>query len=182
MPGQAHEIVKWSDAIAKSVLHKAVRRAEVELAAFAAAWLMVHGKKAGIEAAWRCILAFAGEDLCGEGADRIAALHYCWKEGHECANLFASIINLCRLVKPTSVDLPDRAPGQLLRSGDELKNAALVWIQGGDGAAPREIPVPDYALDHHNGFEQTADKWWDHVNVLGPASPWRADAVRVKHR
>jgi hypothetical protein len=176
---------QWTISIAKSVLHKSMRRADVEYAAYAAAWLIDHyertvgSRKKGLAAAWRCVLAFPSEDLCGEGVERVAALNHCCREGHEADNLFAAIIHLCRLVDPSSVQLPVRESGQLNRWADELKNAAIVWVQGREGLHPRKMTVPDYALDHHCGFEKTTEKWWRQTNTLGPASPWREDAVRV---
>ncbi|MBN2002982.1 MAG: hypothetical protein JXA21_06465 [Anaerolineae bacterium] len=152
----------WNMWVAMSALHKALRHGDVETAAYAAAWLSQWPKLA--EAAWRRVCAFPAEDLAGEGAERVAALHHNWVAGHEDDNLFAAILYLCELVKARE--------GALDRRADELKCAALYWVSGG-----RQMEPPSYAEDVHTGGG-TLDDWWGQVNALAPASPWREDAMR----
>lgn len=153
----------WNMWIATSTLHKALRRGDVETAAYAAGWLATRGDNFRASA-WRRVLAMPAEDLCGEGAERVAALHYNEANGHELDNLFAAIIYLCEVVTARA--------GVLDRRADELKNATLYWLQGG-----REVKVPEYAKDVHAGMGTLAD-WWADVNASAPASPWREDAQR----
>lgn len=166
LPGPARGV--WNQSLAVSALHKSLRKGDIETAAYCAAWLGRY--EAGRNAAWRRVLAFPSEDLSGEGAERVAALYRCWEAGHEDDNLFAAILYLCRLVRgePT----PERKEG-LNREADELKNAAIWWIQSG-----KVVPPPAEAYDVHTGSDTLAS-WWASVNNLAPASPWREDAQRM---
>lgn len=152
----------WNMSVAKSALHKAMRRGDVDTAAYAAAYLCAKGIY-GQEAAWRRVLAFPAEDMCGEGVERVIALYHAWRDGHELDNLFAAIIYLCELAKRG-----------LNRSADELKNAAFYWVDSG-----KEVKVPDYAYDVHTGVG-TLREWWDDVNKLAQPSKWREDAMKYK--
>lgn len=160
---------KWFHSLAVSALHKCLRLGDIETSAHATAWLMRY--PSGQSAAWRRLLAFCAEDLGGEGCERVAALHYNWVQGHEDDNIYAAIIHLCRLVKgvPTV-----REPGQLNREADELKCAAIYWVQIDKPATP-----PQEANDMHLGNGTLMD-WWNVVNKLGPASPWRDDAMKMR--
>jgi hypothetical protein len=63
---------------------------------------------------------------------------------------------------------------RLNREADELKNAALYWVQGG-----RDWLPPDYAKDVHAGAKgATLEDWWNDVNTSSDPSPWREDAMK----
>ncbi len=156
---------KWNPKMGTSTLHKAIRHGDVEMAAYAAAYLCSLGY-GGIMSAWRRVLAVPGEDLNGSGVEKVVAFYQAWNVGKELDNLFAAILHLCTLVQERG--------GKLDRSADELKNAATHWIQSG-----REVEPPDYAYDWHSGHG-TLQGWWDQVNAMGPASKWREDAMKVK--
>lgn len=154
---------KWNMWVAMSALHKALRHADVEAAAYAAAWLCQFPKLK--HAAWRRVCAFTAEDLNGEGAERIAALHYNWSVSHEDDCLFSAILYLC--------DLVEQRGGKLERTADELKCAAFYWVHN----QGRVLDPPEYAEDVHTGSGSLAD-WWAQVNALGDPSVWREDAMK----
>ena len=166
LPGPAKGV--WNHSLAVSALHKSLRMGLIETAAYCAAWLCRY--KRGKDAAWRRVLAFPSEDMGGEGVERVIALYRCWEAGHEDDNLFDAIIYLCRLV--TGEPTPERKKG-LNREADELKCAAIWWIQSG-----KVVDPPKEAYDMHVGAGTLAS-WWANVNKLGPASPWREDAVQL---
>jgi len=166
LPGPARGV--WNHSLAVSALHKSLRMGLIETAAYCAAWLCRYTR--GKSAAWRRVLAFCSEDLGGEGAERVAALYTCWQGGHEDDNLFSAIIYLCRLV--TGEPTLERKKG-LNREADELKCAAIWWIQSG-----KVVDPPREAYDIHAGSGTLAG-WWADVNKLGPPSPWRTDAMRM---
>ena len=166
-------IMGWNYGLATSTLHKAMRRGDIETAAFAAAFLLKRG--GGPDRAWRRVLAFPSEDLSGVGVERVAALFVAYNGGHEDDNLFAAIIYCCNLAAlgKTVVDEIEnsRKPGRLDRTADELKNAMFARMQQDD-----LLPVPSYAADVHTGQGTLAD-WWADVNSAADPSPWREKAM-----
>ncbi|MBP8055148.1 MAG: hypothetical protein KA314_04870 [Chloroflexi bacterium] len=111
--------IKWDHRKAVSALHKALRRGDEKTAQFAAAYLLRYDL--GAQGAWRRILAFPAEDMAGEGAQVVARNYLAWKDARCDEIAFLTIHHLCELV---------RMKGQLDRSADEFKCAALAWCQG----------------------------------------------------
>lgn len=162
----------WWKSLAVSCLHKALRRGDVNTAAYCAGWLL-QNREFKMNA-WRRILSFPSEELSGEGIERVNALYQAWKDCYEDDNLFAAIIYLCRLVNGEAT--PQRKPGDLNREADELKNAVIFWMQAGKTCTP----LPEAWDCHMTGHVATLDEFWEYANRLGPASQWRADAVQAK--
>jgi len=151
----------WEPRLATSTLHKAIRRGDAETAAYAAAFLSESGYQ-GTLSAWRRVLAVPAEDLNGFGVEKVVAFYQAWNAGHELDHLFAAILYLCGVVKEHGLD----------RTADELKNAALYWVNGG-----RDTQPPEYAFDCHSGHGTVA-QWWEQVNAQCAPSQWREDAMK----
>ncbi len=118
--------IKWDHRLAVSALHKSLRRADVVMAQFAAAFLMRYDL--GGRAAWRRMMAFPAEDMMGAGAIMVAQNYGLWKESRCDEIAFRTVHSLCQLVRERG--------GTLDRQADELKNAAIAWNQG------MRLPLP----------------------------------------
>lgn len=111
--------------IAVSGLHKALRKGAIEQANYCAAFLSRY--TLGAYAAWRRVLAFPAEDFGGVGAEVVVALYHSYRSTGNYDTIYAAIHYLCELVQ---------VAGRLNRDADELKCAALFWLQGGKDSRP----------------------------------------------
>lgn len=137
----------------------------METAAFAAAYLLRYDPYA----VWRRLMAFVSEDLTGAGNAHIhaASFYQCWRTSKEEDNIYACIIKLCEIV---------RKLGTLDRTADELKCAAVAWVNGvGELAGMRP---PEYSYDVHTG-QGTDEDWWSGVNEMWAGSKYQADAMKT---
>lgn len=165
---------KWYRSLAVSTVHKALRSGDTEMCAYAAGWLLQYSNWSMF--VWRRLMAFPSEDISGEGAVRVAALYSAWnymKEFGPRANnaIFAAIIHLTELVQMGpgyESPLPDTR-------AELYRRSAEMWFK-------RELfmPPPPEAFDMHVGQGSVGD-FWEYANPMGAPSPWRADAVRMRH-
>lgn len=170
--------MKWTKSICKSVLHKAIRRGDADMAGYAAAMLIQTHKE--WHAVWRRLAALPSEDFGGVYAAKVATLYQLFEIGKEHDNTFLAIIYLCSINnQQLREDLEEywesaknsSSPG-LFRHADELKNLSYLRIQD------EELPIPSYAFDHHTGHRQSQEKWWRQVNAQTEIpSPWNEELM-----
>lgn len=164
-------------AAASTFIYQAVKKGQLEEAAHVGAWLFEYAAPSGGErqklarmAAWRPLIHFTYRETLGFDRGRVSALHTCYQYGYEQDNWFAALLHLWGY---------DLWEGKSYWE-QEKEVVGTVWREAVEMVrSGNHPPVPAEALDVHTGHGSLAG-WWEMVNALAPASPWREDAMKVK--